>query len=417
MRTWMLAVLLWSASGLPTSQASGQSQTSPSQPPSTPPAVTSADSARIRREIETIENSLPKIPDRGAALYLLARRHAQLGELPKALALLKECIALDEGFDPSTAPAFEALRSDPEFRALVEEVRRRYSPIHQARVAFTIEQQDPFPEGLAVDADRQVFYMGSMHHKKILKITKDGQASNFVKEESYGLLPLGGIKVDAGDHSVWAASDDGHDSELLHFDSSGRLQERFRPPGEGPHVLNDLVLRHAQQIYVTDSLAHVVYRFDRRQHSFTPLTFPRPLLYPNGIALSDDENQLYVADMLGVIRLDLTSGSEREVTPGAHNTLAGIDGLYWYKGSLLGVQYGTGTYRVARWQLSPDGTHVTSSEILERGTPLVSFPTTGAILGREFYFIANTGIANLKDDKVVDPKKLEVVHIAVVPLK
>ena len=32
-----------------------------------------------------------------------------------------------------------------------------------------------------------------------------------------------------------------------------------------------------------------------------------------------------------------------------------------------------------------------------------------------FYFIANTGIYNL-DDKIVDPKKLQPVHIAVVEL-
>jgi hypothetical protein len=34
-------------------------------------------------------------------------------------------------------------------------------------------------------------------------------------------------------------------------------------------------------------------------------------------------------------------------------TLSGIDGLYWNKGEFLGVQYGTGVYRVMRWQLSP----------------------------------------------------------------
>ena len=70
-----------------------------------------------------------------------------------------------------------------------------------------------------------------------------------------------------------------------------------------------------------------------------------------------------------------------------------------------------------RWRLSPDGLRVTSSEILEYGTPLVSFPTTGAIADGKFYFIANTGIANLRDDKVIDPEKLEPIHIAVVPLQ
>lgn len=47
----------------------------------------------------------------------------------------------------------------------------------------------------------------------------------------------------------------------------------------------------------------------------------------------------------------------------------------------------------------------------------MSVPTTGAIPGREFYFVAKTGIANLKDDKMVDPGTLEAVHIAVVRLK
>jgi hypothetical protein len=47
----------------------------------------------------------------------------------------------------------------------------------------------------------------------------------------------------------------------------------------------------------------------------------------------------------------------------------------------------------------------------------VSFPTTGAVAGENFYYIANTGIANLQDDKIVDPAKLEPVHIAVVPLE
>ena len=101
----------------------------------------------------------------------------------------------------------------------------------------------------------------------------------------------------------------------------------------------------------------------------------------------------------------------------AHNTLSGIDGLYWNKGEFLGVQYGTGAYRVMRWQLSADGRKVTASEILEHRTDLVNDPTTGAVLGDKFYFIANTGIYNLEDDKIVDPAKLEPVHIAVVALK
>jgi hypothetical protein len=106
-----------------------------------------------------------------------------------------------------------------------------------------------------------------------------------------------------------------------------------------------------------------------------------------------------------------------DVDPGAHDTLSGIDGLYWHNGELLGVQYGTGEYRVMRWKLSLDGRKVAASEILEYRTDLTSDPTTGAIFEDNFYFIANTGIYNLEDDRIVDPAKLEPVHIAVAPLK
>jgi hypothetical protein len=84
-------------------------------------------------------------------------------------------------------------------------------------------------------------------------------------------------------------------------------------------------------------------------------------------------------------------------------TLAGIDDLYWHKGSLVGVQYGTGSFRVMQWRLSRDGKSVMSTEILEYRTALMSFPTTGAVVGDNFYFISNTGMANLKDDKIIDP--------------
>ena len=386
------------------------------QQSSVPPAQISAETATRRAEIRKIEESLPKIADRGGALFLLARRYAQVGELDKSLSLLKECVAMDEGFDPNAAPQFKPLQANPEFQQLVEQVQRRYPPVHRAHVAFTVSEMDLFPEGLAYDSGKRVFYMGSMHRKKIVKITEDGKVSDFVKPGVYNLLEIGGIKVDL-DHGLWAASDNGgENSELLHFDAQGKLLERFSAPGEGQRVLNDLVLHSSNDVYVTDTAAHRVYRFDRKQHSFTPLSFPRPLFYPNGIALSDDGNLLYVADILGVIMVDLRKNSAIEVDPGKHSTLAGFDGLYWYKNSLLGVQYGTGGYRVIRCPLSADGSRATSTEVLEYRTSLVSFPTTGAIAEGNFYFIANTGIDNYNDDKVVDPKKLEPIHIAVVPL-
>jgi sugar lactone lactonase YvrE len=398
-----------------------QSTPTASQQGSTAGSTQPAETQKVRAEIRAVENVLPKIPDRGAALFLLARRYAHLGELQKALSLLKECMALDAGFDPEPgeSPSLRPLVSNQEFQQMLEEARRRYPPVHKARVAFTVAANDLFPEGLAVDTEKQLFYMGSMHRRKIVRFALNGTVSDFVKQGLYDLMPVGGVHVDPVDHSVWASTDAGerHRPELLHFDAQGKLLERYASPGTMPYDLNDLVLRGSREIFTTDTEGHHVYRFDRASHKFADMKLYRPVFYPNGITLSGDGNLLFVADMLGVVRVDLLTNESEDVDPGVHNTLSGIDGLYWNKGEFLGVQYGTGAYRVMRWRLSPGGHKVTASEILEHRTDLVSDPTTGAVLGDNFYFIANTGIYNLEDDRIVDPAKLEPIHIAVVALK
>src|SRR5215467_14327852 len=387
-----------------------------------PSPVTAPDEAgNVRAEIRLLETIVPRVRDRGAILFLLARNYAHIGDLRKALALLKECVALDAGFvpDPNNSPSLRPLERIAEFHELLARARRRHLPAHKAHIAFTVPAEDLFPEGLAVDTSNGLFYMGSMHRNKIVKFTLTGGVADFVKEDAHDLSPIGGVHVDPMDHTVWASTDAGvkQRPELLHFDERGKLLERYRSPGEMPYDLNDLVLRGEREIFTTDTEGHHVYRFDRIAHTFANMNLWRPVFYPNGITLSGDGNLLFVADMLGVIRVDLRTNESADVDPGAHNTLSGIDGLYWYKGELLGVQYGTGEYRIMRWKMSPDGRKATASETLEYCTNLVSDPTTGAILEGNFYFIANTGIYNLESDKIVNPAKLESVHIAVVPLQ
>src|SRR5262249_25819057 len=99
----------WSAQS--TSASNSPAQQAAQEAP--PPAV--GDPQRLRDEIKIVEDLLARpssaqglqvqtlkrgLVDRGAALYLLAHHYARLGDTAKTLALLKECVALDEGFDP-----------------------------------------------------------------------------------------------------------------------------------------------------------------------------------------------------------------------------------------------------------------------------------------------------------------------------
>lgn len=377
------------------------------------------DAAEVKQEIEQMEGLLPKLPDRGAALFLVAHDYAHIGNFEKALSLLRECLALDEGFNPEGDSAFDPLANNTEFQSLVERVHHRYPVVHRVHVAFTVAEKDLVPEGLATSPSGEKLYMGSLNRHKIVQITQKGEVSDFVKSGQYDLRSICGLKVDVNDNSLWAneCPDDGAGAELLHFDASGKLVERFSAPTPGQHLFNDLVLRGKEEIYLTDSLANRVYRFDRQSHTFTELPLCRAVYYPNGIALSDNNDLLYVADAFGIVELNLRDKSCHEVVPGPSNTVSGADGLYWYRNSLIAVQNSLGSSRIAQFHLSHDGGNITSTTILEYRSPLVILPTTGAIVGSKFYFMSNTQIENFKGGKIVDPTKLEPVQISVVELE
>jgi hypothetical protein len=374
--------------------------------------------AELRARIANVEQLMPKLPDRGATLFFLAVWKQRLGETREAIELLKECVALQQGFDPSGHAAFRGLKGTKEFDVLVERVHRDFPVVAQAHQAFVTEEKDLVPEGLAYDSSRNFFYLSSLNRRKIVQITPESRTSDFVPGDLYHLLPVLGIRLDPNDGSVWANSfeEDHGRAELLHFDVSGKLLSRYSAPFPGAHGFNDLVVRKNREVLLTDSLSNQVYRFSPASKTFTPLALHRTLFYPNGIALADDDRMLYVADALGVIAVDLSGGPSHDVDPGPRSTLAGIDGLYWHKGSLIAIQNGIGSPRVAAFKLSKDGNRVTQTSVLENRTQFTALPTTGALRGNDFYFIANSQIDNLNGDKVMDVTKLAPVRIAVVRL-
>ena len=376
------------------------------------------DADEVREQIAIVEKLKAVVPDRGAVLYFLAAAKQHLGETREALSLLKECMALREGIDPTGSPSLKVLKGTKEFDNLIESVHRDFPAVGQARLAFVTEEKDLVPEGLAYDSRQDVYYLSSLHRRKIVKITPEGRVSDFVPAGREILLPVLGIRPDPSDGTVWADSwsEDAGRSELLHFDASGKLLGRFAPKDAAKHGFNDLVVRKNGEVITTDSLSNQVLRFDAQSNEFRPFPVHRVLIYPNGIALADDDQSLYVADAVGVVKIDLADGTSRDVDPGPRNTVAGADGLYWHRDRLIAVQNGIGSPRIAAFRLSKDGFHVTQTTILENRTAFTTLPTTGAIHGNDFYFIVNSQIDNLNGDKVMDVTQLAPVRIAVVRL-
>src|SRR5438132_6392914 len=161
------------------------------------------DAAEVRAQIAVVEKLLPTFVDRGATLYFLAAAKQHLGESREAFDLLKECMTLDEGFDPSGGPEFAGLRGEHSFTELVERARQHFPAVAMARLALATEEKDLVPEGLAWDPKRELFYLSSLHRKKIVQITPDSHTSDFVPPQPE-LLPVLGIRLDPDDGTIWA---------------------------------------------------------------------------------------------------------------------------------------------------------------------------------------------------------------------
>ena len=272
-----------------------------------------SDAAEVRDQLALLEKLKTTVPDRGAVLYLLSQGKQHLGETLDALALLKEALALREGFDPSGDPEFAGLKGTKEFDDLVEPVHRDFPSVGQARLAFVTEEKDLIPEGLAYDGKQNLFYLGSVLRKKIVEINEQGRVSDFVPGDRYGLLSLLGIRMDPTDGTVWADTfDHAGRTELVHLDATGKLLERFAPKDQGRHEFNDLVVRKNGEVITTDTFDNRVFRFQRSTQQFAPLPVHRALISPNGIALSEDDHTLYVADAVGIVKLALEGGESHD---------------------------------------------------------------------------------------------------------
>ena len=360
-------------------------------------------------------------PAHGGVTYALASALALTGDTAGALASLRHFAALGYTADLAADSDFVRLRGTDAYIELTRRLEHNGDAVVSSRLAFELPERDLLTEGIAHDARDDVFYVGSVHQSKILRVTRGGTASVLVAELPRRWAPLG-LRVDRERRALWVAaaalpqtagyhaSDSGR-SAILRYDlHSGRLSARYDAPTDGrPHAIGDLIVTRAGDVYATDSRAPVLYRMPARGDSLERFVESSLFLSAQGLTLTPDERWLYVADYSrGILRVDL---SRRNVSliEAADSVLAlGIDGLYFHQGSLIGIQNGVTPHRVARFTLGPAGDRVLRAEVLERAHPRYDEPTLGVLVGGELYYIANAQWERFGEDGgIAEPEALE----------
>lgn len=361
-------------------------------------------------------------PKHGATTYALASAYAMAGDTAAALEALRRFAALGFTADIAADADLAPLRSSPAYDSLRAALGRNAAPIARAAPAFTLPERDLLTEGIAYDARSRAFFVGSVHRRKILRVDRDGRVTDFVHPGAdLPWAPLG-MRADPTRHALWVAAtavpqSDGFDpadslrSGLFRFDlGSGALTGRFPIPDDGaPHALGDLAISRTGDVYASDSRAPWIYRVAAGADTLERFTTSRLLLSAQGLAFDAAERTLYVADYArGILRLDLAA-REVHLLDTAEGVMAlGIDGLYFDRGWLVGVQNGVAPARVVRLRLSASGERVEALEVLERARPDYAEPTLGVIVGRDLFYVANSQWERFREDGTIDaPDRLQ----------
>lgn len=354
---------------------------------------------QTRGAIKQLTDAIAQQPTNMPWIYVLATYHDRAGETDQVVRWLTR---LDElGWQHGVSPlAFKNSRGSA-FRNAAAKLSQREPRVNHARVAFTLTgYRDLVPEGIAYDPVDDVFYVSGIYRRKVLRVTRDGKAADFVGEAQDGMLGGLGMKIDRARRLLWVISSttkemrgyvEGEEASMLAaYDlRDGRLVRKLDP---APARLNDLTILDDGTIFATDMGTHTVVRLGPDAAAFEK--FADGFLFPNGI--TNDGTHLYVADFRGLHRFHL--GTKERTKLETDLLVNGIDGLDFDRGTLIGIQNSIGNPRVIRVHL--DTNHV---EVLESRNRLFELPTTGAIANGEYYFIANPGLRAFDDEGKIWP--------------
>lgn len=294
---------------------------------------------------------------------------------------------------------FAALRDKAEFATIQRGMQTNRTPISLGSTAFLLPESDLLAEDVDYDPSGLRFLVTSVRQKKIIAIKAGGASDDFASAPDN--WPMMAIKIDRSRGLVWATevamqgfslareSDWGRSALLCYDLRSGTLLRRI----EGPRgsALGDMALMPNGDVVVSDGDGGGVYRLPAKSPTLERLD-GGDFISPQTPAMHPDGKHIFVPDYeRGIAVVELSSKQAHWLSTGGRFALNGIDGLYFDRGRLIAIQNGTSPERVIAFTLDPTLSEITGETILERSTDTLGDPTHGVVVGKDFYYIANSG--------------------------
>jgi hypothetical protein len=331
------------------------------------------------------------------AMLEVARADAHLGNQAAALDALRTMANMGQSQDVvKTLPDFSRLHSLSLFKDVVKRMDANMRPVARSIQAFAISDANLVPEDIDYDSQGQRYLLTSIMEKKIVAIDARGALVDFARAPDS--WPMVALKIDAKRNVVWATEvafdgfanvpkRDWGRSALVGYDlTTGNMLHRI----EGPHASNlgDMTLAANGDLLISDGDGGGVYL----EHAAALKRVDAgDFISPQTPAFMPGDKAAVIPDYVrGIGVLNLATRHVRWIPMDGTYALEGVDGMYLRDRDVIAVENGTAPERVVVFGLDPTFTHVVSERAIESATPTLD-PTHGVVVGRAFYYIANSG--------------------------
>lgn len=358
--------------------------------------------------------------------FALATAYAEHGDKSRTYDTLLRMQQLGFGYDLASNPNFEKVQGTEAWRFIVDTLRKSLEPFGEGKVAFSLPKGDHLYDSLAWDPERERLLVGSVRDGTIQVADANGKLKPFIAPDaSNGLWSVYAMATVPEEDALYVAStssiyfrgfdqaDFGKAGVFRFRLSDGKLVDKFLlDAGTHQNTLSSIAAGRNGLVFAADGLRNIIYRLDGG--ALEPMVANPRLTSLRGLALNGDGSRLYFADhTLGLFGVDLAAGKAFDVTyDTAKLVLGGVDGLYWYDGTLVAIENRMSPKRVMRLNLSEDGHAVVRAMPIDAGKPEFELPTYGTVAGDALYFIANSqknkydGYGSPKDASKLDAVKV-----------
>lgn len=316
-----------------------------------------------------------------------------------AIAALRQLAAMGAVLSAHSQEQVEALIGAEAMAPIAAIFDLGVKPIAASRVHAVIPAEHDLVEGVVWDSDSGRLYATTIVDRTLLLVEEGGTSV----AASGGLGSLFGGAYDSGRKRLWVAAGSVPETPkgepawvgLIAFDPDRPGSASLRPvripaPAGMAATPGDVAVARDGNVYASDGLTGAVYRCRPGCTALETLLAPGTLFSAQGLAFSDDQKLLYIADRrYGIAALDRSSGRLFQVLGDEAMMLDGIDGLVGHEGDLIGLQTAYHPQRIVRLRLSADGLRVRRLDVLERNHPDWKEITLAAVAGDRLLYVAN----------------------------